>query len=104
MEKRNYTHIQALLPEIKAMPAEGKTQREVAEHYGFRDKQVVKRLLEPERRKERKLEAGILPRPKGRPRKDAAPRNIVAEQAYEIHRLQMENKLLRDFLRSTGKK
>ena len=104
MEKRNYTHIQALLPEIKAMPAEGKTQREVAEHYGFRDKQVEKRLLERERRKERKLEAGILPRPKGRPRKDAAPRSIVAEQAYEIHRLQMENKLLRDFLRSTGKK
>ena len=104
MEKRNYTHIQALLPEIKAMLAEGKTQREVAEHYGFRDKQVVKRLLERERRKERNLEAGILPRPKGRLRKDAAPRNIVAEQAYEIHRLQMENKLLRDFLRSTGRK
>ena len=104
MEKRNYTHIQALLPEIKAMLAEGKTQREVAEHYGFQDKQVVKRLLERERRKERNLEAGILPRPKGRPRKDAAPRNIVAEQAYEIHRLQMENKLLRDFLRSTGRK
>lgn len=104
MEKRNYTYIQALLPEIKAMLAEGKTQREVAEHYGFRDKQVVKRLLERERRKERNLEAGILPRPKGRPRKDAAPRNIVAEQAYEIHRLQMENKLLRDFLRSTGRK
>ena len=104
MEKRNYTHIQALLPEIKDMLAEGKTQREVAEHYGFRDKQVVKRLLERERRKERNLEAGILPRPKGRPRKDAAPRNIVAEQAYEIHRLQMENKLLRDFLRSTGRK
>ena len=104
MEKRNYTHIQALLPEIKAMLAEGKTQREVAEHYGFRDKQVVKRLLERERRKERKLEARILPRTKGRPRKDAAPRNIVAEQAYEIHRLQMENKLLRDFLRSTGRK
>ena len=104
MEKRNYTHIQALLPEIKAMLAEGKTQREVAEHYGFRDKQVVKRLLERERRKERNLEAGILPRPTGRPRKDAASRNIVAEQAYEIHRLQMENKLLRDFLRSTGRK
>ena len=104
MEKRNYTHIQALLPEIKAMLAEGKTQREVAEHYGFRDKQVVKRLLERERRKERRLEAGILPRPKGRPRKDAAPRNIAAEQAYEIQRLQMENKLLQDFLHFTGRK
>ena len=61
-------------------------------------------MLERERRKERKLEAGILPRPKGRPRKDAAPKDIVAEQAYEIQRLQMENKLLRDFLRFTGRK
>ena len=46
MEKRNYTHVQVLLPAIKAMLAEGKSQREVAEYYGFHDKQVVKRLLE----------------------------------------------------------
>lgn len=104
MEKGNYTHVQALLPEIKTMLAEGKTQREVAEYYGFQDKQVVKRLLERERRKERKLEAGIIPRPKGRPRKDAVPRDIVAEQAYELQRLRMENKLLRDFLRCTGRR
>ena len=104
MRKRNYTHVQALLPEIKAMLAEGKTQREVAEYYGFQDKQVVKGLLKRERRKERRLEAGILPRPKGRPRKDATPRDIVAEQAYEIQRLRMENQLLRDFLRFAGRK
>ena len=104
MRKRNYTHVEALLPEIKAMLAEGKTQREVAEYYGFQDKQVVKGLLKRERRKERRLEAGILPRPKGRPRKDTAPRDIVAEQAYEIQRLRMENQLLRDFLYFTGRK
>lgn len=104
MEKRNYTHVQALLPEIRAMLAEGKTQREVAEYFGFKDKYVVKKLLKRERAKERKLEAGITPRPKGRPRKDAAPRDLVAEQAYEIQRLRMENKLLRDFLRFTGRK
>lgn len=104
MKKRNYTHVQMFLPEIKAMLAEGKTQREVAEYYGFRDKEVVKRLLERERRKERKLEVGIRPRPKGRPRKDAVPRDIVAEQANEIQRLRMENKLLRDFLRFTERK
>ena len=104
MEKRKYTHVQVLLPKMKAMLAEGRTQREVAEYNGFHDKQVVKRLLARERRKERKLAAGILLRPKGRPRKDAAPRNIVAEQAYEIQRLQMENKLLRDFLHFTGRK
>ena len=37
-------------------------QRGVAEYYGFQDKQVVKRLLECEWRKERNLEVGILPR------------------------------------------
>ena len=104
MGKRNYTHVQALLPEIKAMLAEGKTQREVAAYYGFRDKQVVKKLLERERRKERELEAGILPRPKGRPRNDASPRDIAAEQAHELQRLRMENKLLRDFLQFMGRK
>ena len=104
MGKRNYTHIQVLLPEIKAMLAEGKTQREIADYYGFKDKQVVKELLKRERRKERKLEAGILPRPQGRPRKSDAPRDIVAEQAYEIRRLRMENELLRDFLQFTGRK
>ena len=43
MKKRNYTHVQALLPEIKAMLAEGKTQREVAEHYGFQDSGIRRR-------------------------------------------------------------
>lgn len=104
MEKRNYTHVQMLLPEIEAMIGEGKTQREVAEHFGFKDKYVVKRLLERQREKQRKLEAGIVPRPKGRPRKDAAPRDVVREQAYAIERLRMENQLLRDFLRSAGRR
>lgn len=104
MAKRNYTHVQMLLPEIEAMIAEGKTQREVAEYFGFKDKYVVKRLLDRQREKRRKLEAGIVPRPKGRPRKDAAPRDVATEQAYEIARLQMVNKLLRDFLQFAERK
>ena len=104
MGKRNYTHVQMLLPEIEAMIAEGKTQREVAEHFGFKDKYLVKKLLKRQREKQRKLEAGIVPRSKGRPRKDAAPRDVVTEQAYEIEHLRMENKLLRDFLRSAGRR
>ena len=104
MEKRNYTHVQMLLPEIEAMMAERKTQREVAEYFGSKDKYVVKRLLNRQREKRRKLEAGIVPRPKGMPRKDAAPRDVATEQAYEIARLQMENKLLRDFLQFAERK
>ena len=104
MSRQKYTHVQILLPEIRAMEATGKSKREIAEHFGLRDKYVVKQLLARERRKEKKAEAGILPRPKGRPRKDAPPRDVVAEQTYEINRLKMENKLLRDFLRLTGRK
>ena len=84
MSKGNYTHVQELFPEIKAMLASGKTQREVAEYFGFRDKYVVKKLVKRERAKQRKQEAGIEIRPKGRPRKDAGPRDIVTEQAYML--------------------
>lgn len=104
MSKRKYEQVQQLLPEIRAMVAAGKTQREIAEHFGFSNKFVVKGLLKRERDKDAKLRAGIVPRPKGRPRKDASPRDVVAEQAYEINRLRMENKLLRDFLQLTGRK
>lgn len=76
----------------------------MAEYYGFKDKRVVKKLLEQERARQRKLEAGVIPRSKGRPRKLAIPRDVVAEQAYKIQRLQMENKLLRDFLQFTVRK
>lgn len=104
MKNRKYTHLQNLLPEIKAMVATGKTQREIAEHYGLKDKYVIKELLKRERRKQKKIAAGIAPKPKGRPRKDATPRDIIAEQTYEINRLKMENKLLRDFLQSGGRR
>lgn len=52
MKKRGYTHVQELVPSIRQMVAEGKTQREIAEHYGFRDKEVVREALKRERRKE----------------------------------------------------
>jgi len=104
MSKREYTKVDAVIPEIKAMVAAGKTQREIAEHFGFKDKDVVKNALHRERAKEAKLTAGIVPRKKGRPCKDTAPRNIIEAQAYEIKRLKMENELLRDFLQSAGRR
>ena len=60
MEKQNYTQVQVLLPEIEAILVEGKSQEEVPEYCKFIYKYVVKHLLVRERRKERKLEAGIL--------------------------------------------
>ena len=92
MNKREYTHVQELLPSIKAMLKEGKTQREIAEYYGFKDKHVVRRLLQRERKKQ--IE-GV---PKQRGRK---PAKTLQEYKYENKRLKMENELLRDFLQST---
>jgi transposase-like protein len=92
MGKREYTHVQELLPCIKAMLEEGKTQREIAEYYGFKDKHVVRRLLHRERKKQ------IQGVPKQRGRKAA---KTLQEYKYENKRLKMENELLRDFLQST---
>lgn len=100
---RKYEKVQELLPAIKEMLKEGYTQREVAESFGLSDKEVVKKLLHRDRERQARIAAGIQMRPQGRPRKDAVPRDIVAEQAYEIRRLKMENELLRDFLSLTGK-
>lgn len=103
MSKRKYTRIKEIEPEIMAMREAGRTLREIAEHFGLEKKQL-KNLINRYNRRQKKIEAGIMPRPKGRPRKDALPRDVVAEQAYEIKRLKMENQLLRDFLQLTGRK
>lgn len=103
MKKREYRKIEVLETEIIAMREEGKTRREIAERFGLTVKQIewwVSRY----NRKQAQLAAGIMPRPKGRPRNNTQPRNVEAEQAYEINRLRMENKLLRDFLELTGRK
>lgn len=91
MSKRSYTHVKELLPAILEMVEQGKTQREIAEYYGFKDKLVVKRLLERARKKERTV-------PKVRGRK---PAKTLQEYKYENKRLKMEVELLRDFLLRT---
>ena len=98
MPKRKYTNLQILLPEIKGMIAEGKSHREIEEHFGLTGERPIHHLLKQEHRREKKLEAGVVQRPKGRPRKDGQPPKQNIET--EVKRLRMENKLLRDFLQS----
>ena len=100
---RIYQHTQELLDEIKRLQAEGLSQKEIEDHLGLKGNRPVHQLLMREKRKEARIADGITPRPKGRPRKDSAQRDNIAEQAYEIQRLKMENELLRDFLSLTGK-
>ena len=103
MSKRKWVNIKILGPEINAMREAGKTRQEIADHFGL-DKIQIKNWINRYNKETKRVEAGIAPRPKGRPRKDAAPRDLVAEQAYEINRLKMETKLLGDFQQLTGRK
>lgn len=80
MSKRKYTHVQSLLPEIKEMVEAGRTQREIAEYYGFKDKYVVKGLLKRERRRNEQA----IPKQRGR-----KPAKTLAEYKYENKRLKM---------------
>ena len=101
MSKRKWVNIKILGPAINAMRKAGKKRQELADHFGL-DKIQIKKWINRYNKEGKCVEAGIAPRPKGRPRKDAAPRDLVAEQAYEINRLKMENKLLLDFLQLIG--
>ena len=89
---RKYQHTQHLLEEIKAMLASGMTQKEVENALGLTGYRPIHALLKRERKKELQ---GI---PKSRGRKAA---KTLQEYKYENKRLQMEVKLLRDFLQST---
>ena len=95
---RKYAKIDQYEKQILSMREEGKTHREIAESLGL-EKEQIKKWLRRYRIKKEKIEAGIPIRTRGQHRKNSEPKNIIAEQVYEIQRLKMENDLLRDFLR-----
>ena len=92
---RRYQKVQALLPEIKQMLKDGKSQREVAEILGLEGDRPVHALLKREKKKEMQ---GI------RKRRGPKPAKTMEEYKRENKRLRMENELLRDFLQSTERK
>ena len=99
MPNSKYGQIKKDAEKILAMKAAGYKKREIAEELGL-TKEQVKEFLKRQRRKDRRVAAGLTVRSQGRPSKASMPRDIVLEQEYEIRRLKMENKLLRDFLQS----
>ena len=101
MSKRKYTKIKEIEPEIVAMREEGKTLREIAVRFGLEKKQL-KDLVTRYNRRQKKMEAGIMPKLKGRPRKDGQA--LQQNEKRELEQLRMENKLLRDFLQLAGRK
>ena len=101
MSKRKYTHMKELEELVITMRESGMTRQEIAEELGL-DKIQVKNCVYRYNHRKALLVRGNEPRPKGRPRKDGqAPKQDLQK---EIERLRMENKLLRDFLRSGERK
>ena len=114
---REYYHIQDYEKEILELKAQGYTLRAIGEKFGFTYKQMHN-FITRYNAKQRKQTAGIIPKTKGRPRKDgtALPPSIqqlskLSQLQYElaikkrhIKRLEMENELMRDFLSLTERK
>ena len=65
---RKYSHIQEHEKEIIELRSQGMTLRQIGEKLGFTYKEM-RGFLSRYNRKQRKLVAGVPPKPKGRPRK-----------------------------------
>ena len=98
MQKRKYTQLKAVEGLILSMREDGMTLQEIADELGLSRKQMKNWSYRHNCEKRNALN-GIVPKPKGRPRKDGQPPKQDIEK--ELQRLKMENKLLRDFLLST---
>ena len=114
---RNYRHIKQYEKEIKELREQGLTQREIGERFGLTREQI-KEFFKRERKNERKIEAGQAIHKRGRPYKkeDGLPpstqkldklsqmRYVMASKDRYIKQLEMEIKLMQDFLLLTGRK
>lgn len=92
MSKRRYTKMEALLPVIESMLNAGMSHREIENELGLEGDRPVHNLLKRQRWKA----ARGMPKIRGR-----KPAKTIQEYKYENKRLQMEVKLLQDFLQST---
>ncbi len=97
---RQYTHAQELLPSVIAMKEKGYTYRQIADQIGM-EKEQIEELGSRERRKQRKIEKGYIPQPKGRPRKTPATQEQL--QNNQIVDLEMKVELLQNFLSECGR-
>lgn len=98
---RGYTRVEQLAGIVMERKASGETNGQIAESLGLTRKQI-KKLAERQNRKARKLAAGYVPRPKGRPRKGGT--SPGARQKDEIQELRMTVELLRNFLCEAGRR
>ena len=96
--KRTWTNIKELKPQIMAMRGAEKTRSEMAEELGLNEIQI-KNWINRHNGEEKRKGIGLPLKIRGR-----KPAVTLQEYKYENKRLQMGNKLLRDFLHAAGRK
>ena len=99
MSKKKWTRIKNYESEIIRLREAGLTRQQIADELGL-DKIQIKNWIN-RYNKGQSIRFDTEHKPKGRPRKDGQPPKQDIEA--ELKRLRMENQLLRDFLRSTGR-
>ena len=109
---RSYGHIKDYEYEIEKLRKEGYTSREIGNKLGFSYKQM-RNYFYRKNVTERKIQAGIALKRRGRPPKDCIVsetdkvselKYILARKESKIKQLEMENELMRDFLSLTERK
>ena len=98
---RSYVKVENLAEEVFRRKAAGETNREIGERFGL-TKEQVKQLATRQRRKQRLIENGYIPRPKGRPRKSEVTEEI--RKNNELTQLRMQVALLQNFLLEVGRR
>ena len=109
---RSYRHIKEYEKEILELKEQGLTKQEIGSKLGFSFEQIHS-FISRHNRNQRKIEAGIALKRKGRPPKDfivseqdkvSELKYILARKEAKIKSLEMENELMRDFLSLTERK
>ena len=79
---RKYTKVGQLVEIVKERHNQGETYGEIAASYGLERRQV-KSLMERQRRKERMLAAGYIPRSKGRPAENRSAKKKNSTMSWQ---------------------
>ena len=98
---RKYKKVEELVEIIEERSKAGETYREIGASLGL-TREEVRGAMHRHHTKERKLAAGYILRPKGRPRKEAASEEV--RRNNEIVQLRMQVELLRNFLSEAGRR
>ena len=98
---RKYTKVEELAEIIVQRQEAGETYREIGASLGL-SREEVRGVMHRHHAKERRLAAGYIARPKGRPRKNSQSEEV--KRNNEIVQLRMTVELLRNFLCEAGRR